>query len=130
MGTNKDAAIKKRFAQRLNALMLEKGWNQSELGRRADMGRDSVNGYIRGHNLPNANNLDKLAKALNVAPQSLMGDEVFESRFPAMIRESKLKIEQLADRPDQVNLTINQQVPADVALQIMSLIRQGKKSLT
>ena len=130
MGNSKDASNKKEFGRKVQTAMLDRGWNQSELARRSGIGRDSISGYVRGQNLPNSKHLDKLSKALSIDPSSLLNEHAYQARFPSGSPEPKLKIEQSPEDPDKVNLQINQQVPADVALQIMALIRQGKKSLT
>jgi transcriptional regulator with XRE-family HTH domain len=63
---------KQEFGRRLYRLMLAKGWTQSELARRAGLARDSVSTYVRGVSLPEALNLDKLAKALGVTAAELL----------------------------------------------------------
>lgn len=63
---------KQEFGRRLYNLMLQKGWNQSELARRAGIARDSVSTYVRGVSLPEPLNLQKLADALDVKPIELL----------------------------------------------------------
>ena len=43
---------KQEFGKRLYSLMVERGWQQSDLARAAGIGRDSVSTYMRGHSLP------------------------------------------------------------------------------
>lgn len=76
--------VKVEFARRLQAAMIKKGWNQSELARRAEaylpkeapkgsrVGRDNVSQYIRGHVLPAPHTLAALAGALGVKPADLL----------------------------------------------------------
>ena len=130
VGNSKRVTDKKEFGRKVQTIMLDLGWNQSQLARESGIGRDSISGYVRGQNLPNSSHLSKLSRALRVDPSALLSEHAYQSRFPSGSPEPKLKIEQSPDDPDRVNLQINQQVPADVALQIMALIRQGKKSLT
>ena len=63
--------MKVEFAKSLRAKLLELGISQSELARRAGLGRDSISGYIRGRSLPNPVNIDRLAKALGVNAEEL-----------------------------------------------------------
>jgi transcriptional regulator with XRE-family HTH domain len=56
--------IRRDFARRVEEKMLGKGWNQSELARRAGLNRDQISGYVRGLNLPFLGAQKKLAKAL------------------------------------------------------------------
>lgn len=122
-----DKQSKQEFGKRLSGAMLSKGWNQSELARRADIGRDSVSGYVRGHNLPNSQHLAKLARALNVPPSYLLGAGMGD-RYPAMAGDDAplLKIEQLPDKPGYMRLSIRQDVPEELAFQITSLVRTKK----
>lgn len=117
---------RKDFSGKLNHAMLEKGWNQSELARRAGIGRDNVSGYVRGHNLPNSKHLSKLATALNVPPSYLLGAATGD-RFPAMEGDDKplLKIEQIPDS-GMFRLSLRQELPEDVVYQIATIIRKSK----
>jgi hypothetical protein len=80
-------ASKAEFGRRLEAARVARGWNQSELVRRATMlmprpakgqmqglkiGRDAIWQYCRGRSLPRPEALDVIAKALGMAPDELM----------------------------------------------------------
>jgi len=63
---------KQEFARRLTQLMLAKGWNQSELGRRAGLNRDAISTYVNAKSLPSPLNVQALADALGVMPEELL----------------------------------------------------------
>lgn len=65
-------AIKADFARRLQGALNSKGWNQSDLARAADIGRDSVSVYLRGKSLPGPKHLTSISKALGVEPDDLL----------------------------------------------------------
>lgn len=72
-------AVKTEFARRVQAAMVNKGWNQSELARRAALhmpdkkfGRDNVSNYIRGTSMPGPTHLNALARALGVQAKELV----------------------------------------------------------
>lgn len=65
-------ALKAEFGRRLQLAMTRRGWSQSELARRAAIGRDSVSVYIRGRSLPGFLHLDALCKALGLTRADLM----------------------------------------------------------
>lgn len=67
---------KQEFAKRLYRLMLKRGWNQSELARRADLPRDSVSTYIRAKVMPTPQSAQRLARALGITPEELMPNHV------------------------------------------------------
>lgn len=63
---------KEQFGRKLYEIMSSRGWNQSELARRAGMNRDNVSQYIRGRTYPTPKFLSKLAKALDLTPDELL----------------------------------------------------------
>jgi transcriptional regulator with XRE-family HTH domain len=72
-------AIRTQFARRLQAALLDKGWNQAELARRMGpllrnrrLGRDNISKYVRGKVLPTPLALDAMAKVLGVKPTDLL----------------------------------------------------------
>ena len=67
---------KQQFARRLYQLMLAKGWNQSELGRQADLPRDAISVYVRGKSLPTPQNLKSLADALGDTEAELLPNHI------------------------------------------------------
>ncbi len=67
---------KQEFARRLTQLLLDKGWNQADLARAAEIGRDAVSTYVRGRSLPTPLNLRKIADALGVEGESLLPNAV------------------------------------------------------
>lgn len=65
-------AVKADFARRLQHALNSKGWNQSDLARAADIGRDSVSVYLRAKSLPGPKHLTSIAAALGVEPDDLL----------------------------------------------------------
>ena len=121
-------AVKAEFAARLQRRMADKGWNQSELARRAsvhlengEIGRDSVSIYMRGKSLPNPANLAALARALGCEPADLLPSRGVPSASSAT---PPLDARDLGD--DRAWLRVNQAVRWSTAIQIMQLIREDK----
>lgn len=127
LGIPEDApvdAVRAEFARRLQQAAVEKGWNQSELARRAaaytpdnKFGRDNVSSYMRGLNLPRPTHLHALCKALGKKPQDLL-----PSRGVPSVDDTRppFKVEKLAN--GQAWLHINQAVDWPVAMQIMKIL--------
>jgi len=112
--------FRKEFGRKVQVLMLKKGWNQSELARRADMGRDNVSGYIRGKNIPNSKHLKKLAEALDVQP-----DDLYPGLIASLVDETpKFEFKSLNNAPGKVMLRISQVVSEDVAIQVIAILRK------
>lgn len=65
-------AVKAEFGRRLQSAMTARGWTQSDLARKADIGRDSVSVYVRGRSLPGPLHLAALARALRIPSDDLM----------------------------------------------------------
>lgn len=112
---------KVEFAKRLFNLMNEKNWNQSDLSRAANMGRDSISQYIRANNIPSPKNLKKLADALDVEPVELYPNyeaAAVEEEIPA------LSFRQMPGDEAHMWVRINKKVPTKVAVQIMALMNE------
>lgn len=129
--TDRQAAVKMEFARRLQAQMILKGWNQSELARRASallpkpvkgqkrgasgIGRDSISHYMRGKMLPLPVYLDALAKALGVRPEDLM-----PTAAPGMIEAPPFEMKGMPG--GRMYLRINRTVSSSTAAKIMELL--------
>ena len=116
----------KLFGETLQRLCLERGWNQSELARRAKdengdpMGRDAISTYIRGRSFPEPVNLHRLAKALNVTIDELVPGG---TRFMTVAPETTLEIRQIAGEPGKVWIRMNQAVTTKQAAEIFNIVR-------
>jgi transcriptional regulator with XRE-family HTH domain len=121
------------FAQKLNRLMLAKGWNGQELadraskfvpdthkdrgtGKRYQLGRHLISSYARGANEPTEQNLNYIAKALGVKPEELLERSHGEggSRTYATMTSSL---------DGRTRLIIDAEVEAETALKVLALIR-------
>ena len=124
-GAPRDAVLRD-FGQRLQSLITEKGWNQSELARRAadhmpdgKFGRDNVSNYVRGLVLPGPAHLHAMAKALGVKQPDLLparGVPSVDAKMP--------EFEMRDVGAGKAWLRINQQVDFGVALEIARLLRE------
>jgi transcriptional regulator with XRE-family HTH domain len=115
-----DEAVRREFAKRLQAAILERGWTQSELARRAGINRDNVSGYIRGQNRPGPTMLKKMADALGVASDKLMPMAAVQSVDKAI---PAFQMVQLGDGTDRVWLRINQAVTWPQFLRIAQILK-------
>lgn len=120
------AQAKQEFAERLQAAMVKKGWNQSELARQStkfmpggkDIGRDKVSNWIRALHMPGPIPLKALADALGVSSEYLIPARP----TPAAERATPpLNVEDLGD--GSVFLKINQRVQWPVAIKVLGLIK-------
>jgi transcriptional regulator with XRE-family HTH domain len=113
-------AIRVEFGRRLQALMLERNWNQAELARRSGLGRDSISTYVRGQTFPEPKSLKLLADALETTPQALMPQShAVDVELPAF------EIRQVPGQPDRCHIRINRLVTLDQAARIFSIIREN-----
>lgn len=114
------ALTKDEFGRRLAALMMDKGWNQSDLARASGLGRDSISTYIRGRTFPEPKNLRKLADALGTTAHDLLPNAAMtamEAETPA------LEIRQAHGHTDRVFIRINQLVTLEQAARIFEILR-------
>lgn len=121
-GVPTDAALAE-FGNKLQKLMMEKGWSQSDLARAAakfmpdkKFNRDNVSQYVRGLSFPYPMRLNALAKALGVNPEELRP----ASLPSANDRAPPLDIRAIGD--GNVWLRINQAMPMKLAMKIVALL--------
>jgi transcriptional regulator with XRE-family HTH domain len=107
----------KAVAERLRVLILERGWNQSELARRSGMRPSNVSNYLRGTNVPNPRQLAKLAEALGTTPGDILSASAEASTAPRSLRLTHVE-----ERSGQLRLQVDQVVTAEVATQVIGLL--------
>ena len=112
--------VKKQFSEKLENLLLDKGWNQSELARRAGLKRDAVSTYCRQRSLPDPINLRKLCQALGVKPNDLL-PAVAIGRRPAN-EPPTMMITDAPGQPGKVYVRVNRVVDAKIASEIYRLV--------
>lgn len=115
---------KEQFGRRVYKLMIAKNWRQSELARRADLGRDAVSTYVTGRSYPSPQNLEKLAKALGVAPEELLPNVAQEA-----IQHDRpdFELKTSAGDPTKAWLKIDRMVSLATAVKIAELIQADGK---
>ena len=116
---------KQEFGARLQRLMFKKGWNQSELARRAGMNRDAVSTYIRGVSYPTPGNLHKLAKALGSDPDTLLPNYAAQA---VAEQHPSIDIRVSPHRPSAAWLKVDRLVSLDTALAVTKLLNDDEVS--
>jgi transcriptional regulator with XRE-family HTH domain len=107
------------FGRHLWALILKAGMSQSDLARAADIGRDSVSGYIRGRNLPDPKHAKAMADALGIPLEKLYPGSIkraMDNEPPAV------ELRQAAGHPGKAWLRINRAVSFTTGAKIIALL--------
>lgn len=115
---------KQEFGRRLHRMILDRGWNQSELARRADIGRDAVSTYVNGRSFPDPKNLQKICMALGVEPKELLPNSI-ETKMDREIPAFEMR--QAAGDPSKVWLRINRAVQFSSAAAIVEILRKEQE---
>ncbi len=123
------SAVKAEFGRRIQALLVTKGWNQSDLAKQASkhmpgrqqLTRDNVSNYVRGQQLPGPVRLRALCGALGVSASDLLPAQAMQSVDDAA---PPLSVKALAN--GQVFLQINQVTSMDTAMKVMTLLGNHK----
>lgn len=120
---------KREFGLRLAGMIRDRGWNQSEAARRADMGRDNISGYVNGRYLPSSKHLNALCQAFGVQPEELIPDRAAVDRILSRAStppqtNPMLSMEQLGDG-DQYFLRLQQVLPLETVMKIAALVKEG-----
>jgi transcriptional regulator with XRE-family HTH domain len=121
-------ALKASFSNKLNQLMLKKGWTQADMAREATkhsqvgtIGRDRINCYVKGRSLPTPLYLKAIAAALRQKPEDLLPpDAAGMPGAPATKVAPPFDIKDLGD--GRVWLRINKAVPFQTAMSIMGIL--------
>lgn len=110
---------KQEFGRRLYHLMIQRGWNQSELARRAGLPRDSISTYIRGRTLPTPKSLSMLAEALGMTPA-----DVLPNALESAVDEDhpSLEVRVSPGQPKAAWLRVNRLVSLSTAARVVELI--------
>lgn len=130
---------KAEFARKLIGLMDEKRWYNSELARRADVGRAEVGKYVKGLTFPTAANLAAISQALGVDPYELLPNlsgeldrltgksehfsRSIKPKGPTTGRACEMQV--IADRPGHALLKVDCIVPTSIALKVVALLDEA-----
>ena len=114
---------KQEFGRRVQQRMYAKGWNQSELARRAGLNRDAVSTYIRGSAYPSPVNLHKLAAALGVSAEALLPNYVERAIADA---HPSIDLRVSSQRPGEAWLKIDRRVSLKTALAVTQLLNDDE----
>lgn len=120
------ALTKEEFGRRLHAEIINRGWNQSEMARRADLRRDAVSTYVRGTVLPSPTALRKLADALGMEPSDLLPN----SAIAAIDSDhSSLSMKVSSGAPNTAWLHVNRLVTVETAAQVIQMVTADAKKM-
>jgi transcriptional regulator with XRE-family HTH domain len=106
------------FARRLSEAIQQRGWNQSELARRAGESRDNISNYVNAKALPLPHRLHKIAQALG-----MVATDLIPARGPAAADDPVFDAKQVPG--GLVLLRINQTVKWDQFLRIAEILKEG-----
>lgn len=123
--TPPSALTKQEFGRRVYRLMMQKGWNQSELARQSGLPRDAISTYVRGQSFPTPKNLQKLAEALDSTPADLLPnylESAIDEDFPSFEMKTS------PSAPGTSWLRVNRLVEFKTAMAIAQLLMQDKYS--
>lgn len=122
------ALTKQEFGRRLQSLLHERGWNQSDLVRAVNtafpdldkpFGRDAVSTYINGRSFPTPKSLNMLCVALDVQREELLPNALglaMNDEHPA------LELRVADGHPGKAWVRVNRMMSFDTATEIVKLI--------
>lgn len=79
--------MKSVFMQRMKETMQEKGIRQTDLVEKTGIDKGALSSYMNGRYMPNAEKVAKIAKALGVSVDYLLGKEEAKTERPPKIHE-------------------------------------------
>jgi transcriptional regulator with XRE-family HTH domain len=111
------------FGRKLQQMMMDREWNQSDLARKSELGRDAISTYVRGKSYPEPKNLAKLARAFGVQASELLPNA--DIRAIDADQQPMLELKQVAGYPDSVMIRVNRMVSMDQAAEIVAILRKS-----
>lgn len=124
---------KQEFGRRLQSLLDERGWNQSDLVRAVNaafpnldkpFGRDAVSTYINGRSFPTPKSLNMLCQALGVTREELLPNAINQAmndEHPA------LELRAASGHPGKAWVRVNRMMSFETATEIVKLINDEDK---
>jgi transcriptional regulator with XRE-family HTH domain len=113
---------KAEFGRRLLSAIERQGITQAELARRTGLGRDSISQYTRGKTIPKSRSLLSMAKILQLRPDELYPHHSLD----VMDNEDLPQLEIRQEADGMMFLSVNQKVPMETAMEIMSLLKRSR----
>lgn len=119
------------FAKILNKLLLERGWRQMDLVRKAQpfvpegvkFERYLVSAWARGRHLPSPVSLDILCKVFNIPMSELM-----PKNAAVVVGAKKQDLQMFFTKDGHARVCIDVEVPTETAIKVMSLINDALKN--
>ncbi|MBR4500885.1 MAG: helix-turn-helix transcriptional regulator [Clostridia bacterium] len=114
MSSRKEDGYNKILPTRIRQLLEKKRLRQSDLAEKAGISRQSLGNYADGSNIPNAEVLAKIAKALDTSADYLLGISESEDKKNPLLPYSDAEIveliEDLKSHCDSLSITINDEI--------------------
>lgn len=107
-------------AERLKALLAERGWTQEQLGDAAGVQRTKVNAYVNGRERLGLKNAARFEEALGVAPGYL-------GVMPSRQRQTQLE-DRVAALQNELRLVRAQVTALDALLRELAALRERERS--
>lgn len=126
--------LRQVFARNLRDHMRKRGWNQSELARRANnampkdasvITRDNISRYARGENFPGPERIEAIAKAFEIKPMLLIPEDdwLTEDEYNRLQGQKKWDV-RFTTTGTACRIHVDADVPFDVGVQIMEMLRK------
>jgi transcriptional regulator with XRE-family HTH domain len=119
------ALTKQEFGRRLQGLLDERHWSQSDLVREvadktgAKVGRDAISTYINGRSYPTSKSLNLLCAALGVTREELMPNAMMRAIDD---EHPSLELRMAPGQPDKAWVRVNRLMTLETATEIVKLI--------
>lgn len=104
--------MESKFSDRLKSILQKKNMKQTELAEKSGIGKSAISQYMSGKYEPKLDNLNRMAKALNVSLKELLDEDPFEymcrkSAFPEKYLEEVGKEEPFENSPTEQEQLLN-----------------------
>lgn len=124
-GPRPSQLVKTEYARRLKKHLDRKNMRQSDLARLADLNRDVISTACRARSLPDPVNRAKIARALGVAPEELLPNDM---QGDTNMAEPPYSLRAYGTDGKLAWLTVNRLVEAKTGSAVIALLNEDKAS--
>jgi transcriptional regulator with XRE-family HTH domain len=114
-----DALSKQEFGRRLQQLLNDRNWTQSDLAREGGMGRDAISTYINGRSFPTPASINLLCKALGMTREELLPNALINASQDEI---PSFEMRAIAGMPGRAWVRVNRLLSFEAASQIAALL--------
>ncbi len=121
VGVPPKAMSLREFGHRLDEMLLDRGWSQADLHRKAGLSKDTISKWVAGKVDPSPRNLGVVAKAFGMSIDELYPH--YMDNLDNAAQRSRGGVEFVSNDSKMGTLTVDRVVSTETAMKILDLLK-------